>query len=108
MIIILAAAGCIVLWQIVFLRERKRRFMQRDGNRAVIYIYRCARTLSRFGADIPSEITAITEKARFSQHKISREERIAAYALFIDMRDRLCGGKNIVTRFVIKYILCFR
>lgn len=107
-IIILAATGCIVLWQIVFLRDRKRRFMQRDGNRAVIYIYRCARTLSRFGADIPSEITGITEKARFSQHKISREERIAAYALFIDMRDRLCGGKSIVTRFIIKYILCFR
>ena len=107
-IIIIVSAGCIVLWQSAVLRERRRRFMQRDSNRAVMYIYRCAKTLSGFGADIPPEIVSITEKAHFSQHMISREERIAAYALFIDMRDRLCSDKNIMIRFIVKYILCFR
>ncbi len=107
-VIVIAAIGCIILWQFVLLRERKRRFTQRDSSRAVLYIYNCSRTLSRFGADIPREIVSIAEKVRFSQHSITREERLAAYALFIDMRDKLCSGQNVFRRFLIRYILGFR
>lgn len=66
----------------------KRRFTQRDGSRAVLYIYRCAKALSRFNEPIPRDIVTLAEKARFSQHGIGREERMAAYALFIGMRDQ--------------------
>lgn len=107
-VIVLAAAGVIVLWQFVLLRERKRRFTQKDGSRAVLYIYRCAKTLSRFNEPIPRDIVTLAEKARFSQHGIGREERMAAYALFIGMRDKLCGSGNMFRKFVIKYVLGFR
>ena len=107
-VIVLAAAGVIILWQFVLLRERKRRFTQKDGSRAVLYIYRCAKTLSRFNEPIPRDIVTLAEKARFSQHGIGREERMAAYALFIGMRDKLCGSGNMFRKFVIKYVLGFR
>ena len=107
-VIVLAAAGVIVLWQFALLRERKRRFTQRDGSRAVLYIYRCAKALSRFNEPIPRDIVTLAEKARFSQHGIGREERMAAYALFIGMRDKLCGSGNLLRKFVIKYVLGFR
>lgn len=107
-VIVLAAAGLIVLWQFVLLRERKRRFTQKDGSRAVVYIYRCAKTLSRFNEPIPRDIVTLAEKARFSRHGIGREEQMAAYALFIGMRDKLCGSGNIFRKFVIRYILGFR
>ena len=33
---------------------------------------------------------------------------MAAYALFIGMRDKLCGRGNLLRKFVIKYVLGFR
>lgn len=107
-VIVLTAAGLIVLWQFVLLRERKRRFTQDNGSRAVVYIYRCAKTLSRFNEPVPHDIITLAEKARFSQHGIGREEQMAAYALFIGMRDKLCAGGNVLRKFVIRYILGFR
>ena len=73
-----------------------------------MYIYRCAKTLSRFNEPIPRDVVTLAEKARFSQHGIGREERVAAYALFIGMRDKLCGSGNMFRKFVIKYVLGFR
>ncbi len=89
--------------------ERKRRFSLRETAAApFLYIYRCAKALSRFNEPIPRDIVTLAEKARFSQHGIGREERMAAYALFIGMRDKLCGRGNLLRKFVIKYVLGFR
>jgi len=54
---------------------RKRKFMQEDANEAAILVWRYVSRLDR-RIRHPEDIEAIALKARFSQHRISEDERL--------------------------------
>lgn len=75
-----ACAGALWGGRRLWLAWQYRRTTQPDANRAVLEIYGCFQALSRWGGEIPEEITALAQKARFSQHRLTRQEREEARA----------------------------
>ena len=56
---------------------RRRRFRGEDPNRAVIEAYRYLKRLEPWGGEITPAALALAQKARFSPHTLSGEERDA-------------------------------
>ena len=71
---IIAAILTIVLRQVVARRYRDRNYKQTDTNAAVICVWRHISKLNS-RKQPPKDIEAIALKARFSQHRISEDER---------------------------------
>lgn len=59
----------------LLLSRRERAIAQRDTNRSVLELYGCFQRLERWGGETPEELTALAQKARFSQHRITEAER---------------------------------
>lgn len=75
---VLGAAALLVLaflgryWTI---RRRKKRLGQEDTNAAVLWAYRYSEKLRAWGGETPAELTQLAQKARFSQHTLTRREQ---------------------------------
>ena len=83
---------------------RARRFKSANTNDSVIYIWRYILRLSYREASPPDDIEAIALKARFSQHRLTEEERetMAKYAR--RLAYEITTGKGELGRFFLKYI----
>ena len=55
--------------------RRKRQFADGDPNRAALYIYAYLERLAAFGIPVSGEAVALAQKARFSQHRLTKDER---------------------------------
>jgi len=84
---------------------RKKRFKQANTNAAVIYIWRYLLKLGRSEAVPPRDIEELALKARFSQHRLSEEERkqMVSYATRLAY-EIYTGKENDLSRLWLKYI----
>lgn len=74
------------------LKRRRERLRGRNTNEAVLYAYSCHRRLGPWGGEENEELTALAEKARFSQHILTGAERERAAELFEKEASRVQNG----------------
>ena len=72
---ILAAAAALLIWRALLFSIRRAAIGQGSGNRRAVTLYHHICWLARrTKTEVPAEFLEVAEKARFSQHKLSREE----------------------------------
>ena len=107
--ILLAAAllpACIlviVLRRLVVLKKRKTGFTQEDTNAAVILVWRYITRLDRKRPP-PAEIEDLALKARFSNHRISEDERAAMLDHAAKLSEAMFSKYYLPGRLWLKYI----
>jgi transglutaminase-like putative cysteine protease len=85
---------------------RRKRFVDRDTNAAVIRISRYVTNLTKKNDDlVPKQIRNLAFKAYFSQHIISEEERAQMLDFSVKLRSDIYSRKGKLGRFVMNYIL---
>lgn len=95
----------VLMWLGQFLVKRRRaaRLSGPDRNRAALYAYGCLRRMERWGGRVDAEAVELAEKARFSQHVLTREE-LARLRGFVDReRERLCVVLGPLPRLAFRY-----
>lgn len=86
----LFALLCLLLGRYMGLKRRGRRLRnEANRNAAVCWIYSCHRSLKYWGGRESAELTALAEKAKFSQHTITQAEHAQALALLTDEVKRV-------------------
>lgn len=100
---VLLAAALPFLWRALARSVRRRRFAGADTNRAVIDMYRYLTRLSRRGGSIPEEATTLAEKAKFSQHTLTEDERSTMAALTQREAESLDARLSPVKRLLLRY-----
>ena len=94
------------------LKRREERLWGEDTNAAVLYAYVCCCGLGPWGGRGDEELTALAEKARFSQHTLTQDERERGVEIFVGEVRRvqkelpvwkrplfeLCWGKRSMER----------
>lgn len=72
---ILALAALLFLWRIAVLSARTARLTRGSVNRRAVQYYRHLALLARLDrGEIPDELEALAQRARFSQHKLTEDE----------------------------------
>ena len=72
---ILAAAAALLIWRALLFSIRRAAIGRGSGNRRAVTLYHHICWLARrTKTEVPAEFLEIAEKARFSHHKLSREE----------------------------------
>lgn len=72
---VLGLLAVVMIWRIVVLSARKVSFTSGTSNRRAVQYYRYIQMLARLTKQtIPDELTALAEKARFSQHRLTDDE----------------------------------
>ena len=105
-IIILCIAVCalsLFLCRIIVRKLRKRGFAQADTNAAVIYAWHYISRLTRRKKP-PEEINELAFKARFSQHRISEDERNLVINYAAKLTEETISSKGLLERFWLKYV----
>ena len=69
-------SALVLLRRLLLLRWRLYQYTQRNTKKAVIYMYRMAERAAVFGQKIPVSLQRTAEKAAFSAHPITEEERL--------------------------------
>lgn len=102
----LAAGVCALVWLGQYLPKklRARRLASQDTNRAVLYGYRCLTRLKKWGGSLPEPVLALAQKARFSQHTLSEEERAAVVSCFDGQRRQLAATLSPVKKLAFRYL----
>lgn len=100
---VLLAAALPFLWRALARSVRRRRFAGADTNRAVIDMYRYLTRLSRRGGSIPEDANTLAEKAKFSQHTLTEDERSTMAALTQREAESLDAGLSLVKRLLLRY-----
>ena len=92
----------------IVLALRRKRFLQKDTNRAVLCIYAFLKQLEPFGAKISEKAERTALKARFGRTPATEEERetmrIFALSLAAEIFSRLKGRRRFVFRYVFALI----
>ncbi len=104
-VLVVVVAAALPVRRMVCVKLRKRRFAAQDRNRAVIAVYGYLKRLQPFGADPDGVLGDLARKAKFSQHKLSEEERNQAVAAAAEERSRLDGSLSILRRWWIRWVL---
>lgn len=84
---------------------RRRRYEAADTNRAVIAVYCDLQRLRPFGADPETVLGELARKAKFSQHRLSEEERTEALSKAADERKRVYDALPALRRWWFQWIL---
>ncbi len=104
---ILAAAAALLLWLGQYLPKRRRatRLADPDANRAALDCYRWLTCLARWdNSDVAPEALRLAQKARFSQHSLTEEERQVMADLFRQKRARLAATLPLWKRLPFLYL----
>lgn len=88
----LLIAAAVVWGRSELLRRRRKKLWGEDTNAAVRYAYACRQGLKSWGGQASEELTALAEKARFSQHTLTAAERERAVELFQEEARRVYGA----------------
>ena len=83
---------------------RKKRLAQPDGNEAVIYAWRLISFLAKYEKP-PEALENLALKARFSQHRITENERAEMFEGILSYCAGAHKRRNLVTRLRIRHIL---
>ena len=106
LIVISCIAACILaaaLRKVFMQRRRRKRFAQPDTNAAVIYAWRYISRLNRH-APPPEELEELALKARFSQHRLSEDERAMMIDGALKYVVKTSRWSGVFRRIWIKYI----
>ena len=69
------AAAALLIWRALLFSIRRAAIGQGSGNRRAVTLYHHICWLARrTKTEVPAEFLEVAEKARFSHHKLSREE----------------------------------
>ena len=102
---ILGCAGLWFLYRVLRLSGRSSQLLHGSSNRRTIMYYRHIRYLSKFTKDeIPEELAALAEKAKFSQHKISTDELAKMQAHSEELLQKLMQTRSPWQRFLYRMI----
>ena len=82
----------------------QKRLGETDGRKLAISVYRQADRLRRWGAEMPDDIRQTAEKAAFSQHEISEEEKKACLSSLEHLTDETWKSLNKRQQFVFQYL----
>lgn len=101
-----ALALLAVLWLGQFLpkRQRLKRLHGTDTNRAVLDGYRYLVRLSSWGGLVEPEVLELAQKARFSQHTLTREERRIILVHFHRERLQIAQNLSPVKQVLFRYL----
>ena len=91
------AAGCCLL--------RRRTLYGRNTNQAVLSAYGWLDRLRPWGADPDAAVGELARKARFSQHRLTQEERRSALARTEDERKRVLQSLSRPRRWLLRWVL---
>ena len=96
----------VLLWLGQYLPKRLRAGRQAgpDTNRAALHSYHYLLRLERWGGEVDEEALELAEKARFSQHTLTDEERQTLTRKVDEQRFRLCQRLHPVKRIVFRYL----
>ena len=97
-------AGLLWLGQRLPKRRRARLLASPDHNRSALDGYRCLLLLRHWGGQVDPRAEELAQKARFSQHTLTREERDEMRAFVDRERSRLCGSLGTVRRMAFLYL----
>jgi transglutaminase-like putative cysteine protease len=105
--VLLAALALTAILYALRRRSWGRLKTQPDNDRAVLAIYNWYRRLSAWGGREETRLEELAQKAKFSQHTLTKEERREALSLLQREIDRLSAalpaGKRLVFRALFKF-----
>ena len=101
---ILVGSSTLPIRRSVILKLRAKSFMQEDTNKAVVCMWRYIVQLSRREAVPPTDIEDLALKARFSQHRITKEEHLTMLQYSGKLVDEIFRGKDNFGRMWLKYV----
>jgi hypothetical protein len=99
-----AVVGLVWLGQELPQRYRAWRLMDEDPNRAAVYGYRCLVRLKKWGGTVPEDAVELAQKAKFSQHTLSEEERQAVIHMVDRQRTLILTGLSPVKALAFRYV----
>ena len=86
-------------------RRRERRFQDENPNRAAIAAYLYLQRLTRWGAEPPARAGELAQKAKFSPHTLTAEERDAVLRAARDAAEAVDQSLPWWKRFAFRYLL---
>ncbi|MFQ9915636.1 MAG: hypothetical protein ACLRWQ_03860 [Flavonifractor plautii] len=86
-------------------RRRERRFQDENPNRAAIAAYLYLQRLTRWGAEPPARAGELAQKAKFSPHTLTAEERDAVLRAARAAAARRTESLPWWKRFAFRYLL---
>ena len=101
-IILVAAIAALLLRRRIAIERRGRRFSQTDTNAAVICVWRYVSRLSR-RARSPEALETLALRARFSQHRISEDERADMVGYARKMTGEIYENRSLFGRMWLKW-----
>jgi len=105
-IVLLLVISAPFVHRVVAKRTRAKHFSSDDTNLCVVFAWRYLEKLKRFslGYNIPENIEDIAMKAKYSQHRISEEERLAFLAFADGFAEVVHASNSGFKLFTIKYV----
>jgi len=97
-------ASALIIRRVIVRKRRAKRFEQENTNAAVICMWRYITRLGRREVVPPADIEELALKARFSQHRITAEERRTVRKYADRLAFEVYSGKGDYGRFWLKYI----
>ena len=102
---LLAAAAVLFLWRALLFSLRRGAIGKGSSNRRAITLYHHVCWLSKkTGTEVPAEFLAIAEKARFSHHKLSREDLAPMQRHADELTAQLLSDKRFWKQFLYRVI----
>ncbi|MCI9366755.1 MAG: transglutaminase domain-containing protein [Oscillospiraceae bacterium] len=100
-----AAGVSALMWlgQFGIKRLRGRQMDGPDPNRAALYVYGCLLRMERWGGRVDERAVVLAQKAKFSQHTLTREELGELRTMADRERGRLCAALGPVKRGLFRY-----
>ena len=102
--VILLLFAAVYGWYRLMRSRLQARLKDPDGRKCAIAAYRQADRLRRWGAEMPADIRRTAEKAAFSQHEISDEERKACLKSLERLTDETWKSLNRRQKLVFRYL----
>ena len=102
---ILAAAAALLIWRALLFSIRRAAIGQGSGNRRAVTLYHHICWLARrTKTEVPAEFLEVAEKARFSHHKLSREELQPLQDHADQLTKQLLADKRFWRQFIYRVI----
>lgn len=102
--IIAGAAALLWLGQYLPKKRRAKRLSGPDRNRASLYAYGCLKRMERWGGRVDPKAVELAQKARFSQHTLTKEELDGLRELVDVERERLCVILDPLPRLAFRFL----
>ena len=101
----LAVAAALLVWRALLFSIRRATLGRGSGNRCAVALYHHICWLARkTGTQVPAELLEVAERARFSHHKLSREELQPLQAHAEQLTQQLLADKRFWRQLLFRVI----